>query len=198
MDVILTFQGFTESIRSRTGTEDLYFSVIRKFANQEVTTYQPQTWTANVKELAAQLARQRAGRVALVSYSHGQDAACDFAREAYSLGLKVDLWLACDPVFRPSWIARLNIFQPFAIRALTKGAKIKVPENIRRVAGVRQKVSWPWGHDLIATSPNTKIDRFEFLPYTHTSIDSAEPWFQLVESELEAWTNPPKAIPLKD
>ena len=47
MKAILTFQGFTESEHARSGTEDLFFEVIRKFACDDVTTYHPRTWSFN-------------------------------------------------------------------------------------------------------------------------------------------------------
>ena len=182
---IVTFTGFTESDASRTGTEDLYFDVIRKYAGDNVTTYQPREWTTNVKHLAYQINRQGIRSVAIVSYSHGQAAACDFARECYKLGIEVKLWLACDPVYRPSWLWRKNWTQPAAFRALfPKSAKITVPENIEKVMGVRQKVSIPSGHDL-KVSGSTKLIEFQFLPYSHVQIDGSPEWFELVKKELD-------------
>jgi hypothetical protein len=195
MNAVLTFQGFTESSRQRTGTEDLYFSVIRQFASRSTTTYQPQPWTADVKTLAAQIARQGIRNVAIVSYSHGQSTAVDFSKAAYSLGITVDLWLACDPVYRPAWLPRWNWMQPLAFRALTKTARIKVPHNIRRVTGVRQDISWPAGHDLTPTSPATYVEDLIKLPYSHTTIDHAPEWFSLVKTELASWITPPIASP---
>jgi hypothetical protein len=196
MNAIVTFQGFTESARQRTGTEDLYFSTIRQFANATTTTYQPQPWTADVKTLAAQIARQGIRNVAVVTYSHGQAACVDFSKHLYRYGVSTDLWLACDPVYRPQWLPRWNLWQPLAFRALFKSARIRVPQNIRRVVGVRQDISWPAGHDLSPASPATVIDDFVKLPYSHTAIDHAPEWFRLVKTELEEWTNPPPAIPI--
>jgi hypothetical protein len=190
MKAIITFQGFTESDENRTGTEDLYFSVIRRFAREDITTYQPQPWTANVKTLAAQVARQGIRNAAIVSYSHGQSAAVDFAQAAYRLGITIDLWLACDPVYRPAWLPRWNWTQPLAFRALTKSARIAIPFNIRKVTGVRQDISWPFGHDLKPASPLTTVEDLVKLPYSHTAIDQAPEWFQLVRTELQKWTNP--------
>jgi hypothetical protein len=196
MKAVVSFQGFTESDARRTGTEDLYFAVIRKFAGPDVTTYQPRTWTANVKALAYQLNRQGIRHAAMVSYSHGQAAACDFARHCYELGISIDLWLACDPVYRPAWLPRKNLFQPLAFRALGRYAKIKVPPSVRRVAWVRQTMSRPHGHDLKATGPLSYIQQALVLPYSHTAIDHAPEWFHMVEAELSHWTKPPKANPL--
>jgi hypothetical protein len=196
MKAVVSFQGFTESDHRRTGTEDLYFSIIRKFAGPDVTTYQPRTWTSNVKALAYQLNRQGLRHAAMVSYSHGQAAACDFARHCYGLGISIDLWAACDPVYRPAWLPRKNLFQPLAFRALARWARILVPANVRRVVWVRQEISRPQGHELKATGPQTYIQKPLVLPYAHTAIDQAPEWFHLVKSELNHWIHPPKAEPV--
>lgn len=190
MKAILTFQGFTESIRTRTGTEDLYFNVIRKFASPEVTTYHPYPWTTNVKALAAQVARQNIRHVALVSFSHGQAAALDFAEEAYRYGVDTDLWLACDPVYRPKWLPRQSWAQIAAVRAMIPGsASIRVRTPIKRITGVRQNISLPKGHDVVPACEGVDVRPFQWLTYTHTLIDEAPAWHNLVREELESWVN---------
>jgi len=196
MLAIIIFQGFTESDAQRTGTEDLYYNVIRKFAREDVTTYHPRRWTADVKNLASEISRQGIRNVVVISYSHGQSACVDFAKALKKLSDKsspevtIDLWLACDPVYRPSWLPRWNWIQPLAFRALTKSVRITVPQNIRRVTGVRQNISWPFGHDLKPSSPATVVEDLPFLNYCHTAIDQAPEWFSLVKNELNQWANP--------
>lgn len=187
---IITFQGFTESADEATGTEGLFFSVIRSFASPDITTYHPRAWTTDIEPLLKQLCRQGVRKVVLVSYSHGQAAACDFAKVSAEYGVTVDLWLACDPVYRPSWLPRSNFFQPFAFRALLKKMSIKVPSAIKRVAWCRQTVSRPNGHDLKAKSSFTEIDEpYVFNNYVHTDIDASPEWKDIVEKELKKWVN---------
>jgi len=181
---IVTFTGFTESDAQRTGTEDLYFDIIRKYSGETVTTYQPREWTTDIKKLAYQINRQGIRNVAMISYSHGQAAACDFARECYKLGIAVDLWVACDPVYRPSWLWRKNWTQPVAFRALFKNSKITVPSNIQRVTGARQNISIPCGHDM-RTSLGTTLIPLIYLPYSHAQIDGSPEWFAIVKQELD-------------
>jgi hypothetical protein len=69
MKAIVVFQGFTESEASATGTEDLYFEVVRKFANEHVTTYQPRRWNTDLEPLLDQLIRQRIHDVIVIDYS---------------------------------------------------------------------------------------------------------------------------------
>lgn len=196
MKAVLTFQGFRESEERRSGTEDLFFQVIRKFSCEDVTTYHPRDWTCDVKALAKQLARQGIRHVALVSYSHGQAAATAFARLAYPMGLDVHLWLACDPVYRPTWLPRWNVMQPLAFRALMTEGRIQVPQAVRRVAWCRQRMNLPCGHDLVAENAATTMvqDPLKLL-YTHTAIDHAPEWYGLVKRELAGWLMPPKTLP---
>jgi len=196
MKAILTFQGFTESESRRSGTEDLFFQVIRKFAGPDVTTYHPRTWTTNVRHLADQIIRQGIRNVALVSYSHGQAAAMAFARIAYQAGISCDLWLCCDPVYRPTWAPRKTWAQVFAIRAMIGNPTIKIPPSVRRVVGVRQEINRPQACKLRAIDPHrTRLQKLDVLPYSHTAIDEAMPWYDLVHGELKHWMHPPKAEP---
>jgi hypothetical protein len=194
MKCVLTFQGFRESEDRRSGTEDLFFDVIRKFSDSDCTTYHPRNWNSDVKTLARQLSRQGIRQVALVSYSHGQAAAAAFARLAYDTGIKVPLWLACDPVYRPTWLPRWNILQPLAFKAMLATGSIHVPRNIKRVAWARQTSSRPCGHDLVADSPYV-VQEPLILPYSHTAIDHAPEWYSLVRRELDAWINPKANMP---
>lgn len=199
MRAILTFQGFRESEHARTGTEDAFFYVIRQFASSEITTYHPRDWTSDVKALANQLARQGIRNVAIISYSHGQAAATAFARVAYTLGISTDLWLACDPVYRPTFLPRWNWLQPLAFRALLPNGSITVPRTIRRVAWVRQKIDLPRGHDLIAEDPtSTYIEEPIVIPLRHTLIDHAPRWIDLIREEITDWAFPPVALDFQD
>jgi hypothetical protein len=141
--------------------------------------------------------RPRVNHIAIVSYSHGQAAATAFARLAYSYGLRIDLWLACDPVYRPTWAPRNLLGQLLSFRALIGDPKIRVPQSIRRVVLTQQVLTKPSGHTLIADNPSiTKISKPIILPYSHTAIDSAPEWFEIVFGELKYWIKPPQAEPV--
>jgi hypothetical protein len=198
MNAILTFQGFLEDESRPSGTEDLWWSVIRPLPSDRVTSYHPRTWTAKTVPILEQLRRQHVTRLALVSYSHGQAAAMDLARRAPHYGLDIDLWLAADPVYRPRWLPRHTILQPFSFRAmLPGGGKILVPPSIRRVVWCRQRVDLPQGADLVAENhEQTHIEPAVEIDLPHTNIDNSVRWFDLVQRELWVWLNPPQAIPV--
>lgn len=186
MKAIVTFMGFTETTESSSGTERLYLETIRPFASRSVLTYEPRTWKTDVVTLAAQLRRFRVEDVAIVSYSHGQAAACALAGLARDYGFDVPLWLACDPVFRPWWVPRSTLGQLLAVRALIPGsAQITVPKTVGRVAWVRQTTDIPRGHDLIAEDRRkTLIQTPLVIPCGHTQIDEADEWRDLVATNL--------------
>ena len=186
MKAVVVFQGFTESEHSATGTEDLYFKVIRQFSNENITTYQPRRWNTNLENLLDQLIRQRIHDVVVIGYSWGGGFTSQkFAEMAPDWGIRIPLMLLCDPVYRPRWMPAWMGANPLCIGSLTRSAKIKVPESVRRVCWVRQKCSIPAGHDLVAENPGTRIEAGRVLEYSHTSIDSAPQWFSMVRNELE-------------
>jgi hypothetical protein len=188
MKAIVTFQGFTEGEEKQTGTEDLFFTVIRNFASEKVTTYHPRTWSSNVRNLAAQLQRQGIKRIVCISYSHGQAAVCDIAKICGQFGMKIELWLACDPVYRPTWLPRHDWLQPLAAGALNREMTITVPSAIERVVWCRQELTFPRGHKLIpAKFMVQEIAPAIVLRYSHTTIDHADEWHETVKLELEKW-----------
>jgi hypothetical protein len=194
---IVSFTGFQQSDSYRSSFEDGYFDHVAHFQGRGIITYAPRTWKTNVKVLADQLRRQGVERVAMLSYSHGQAAATEFAKYAYSIGIYVDLWIACDPVYRPTWLPRWTVSQLLAFQALLKKGKIKIPDMISRTVYIRQEKDRPQGHTLVATGSWQVVELAGvYHSYGHTQIDGAEEWWDLVKKELSVWTNPPKAIPI--
>jgi hypothetical protein len=195
---IVTFTGFRQSDAQRSSFEDGYFRHVAPLQNKDTIAYAPRTWKTDVEVLADQLRRQGIERVAILSYSHGQSAATDFAEYAYKIGLEVDLWLACDPVFRPSWLPRSLFTQPFSFRAMLSKGKIKIPENIARTVYIRQEKDKPCGHTLIPALPSQIVELHGvYHTYGHCDIDGAPEWWNMVVGELKTWINPPKAIPIR-
>lgn len=192
MKAIVVFQGFTESEASATGTEDLYFDVVRQFASKNVTTYQPRTWKTDLDNLIRQLVRQRIHDVVVIGYSWGAGYTSQkFAKMAPEFGIKIPLMLLCDPVYRPTWMPAWMGANPFCFQSIIPASRqIIVPPSVRRVCGVRQKLTIPHGHEITHETPATKIEPFRVIPYSHTTIDSCNEWFSLVHNELEFLLNP--------
>lgn len=186
---IVSFMGFKNTDRGRCGFEDGYFEHVARFGNEYTLTFAPRTWKTNVKVLADQLRRQGVDNVAMLSYSHGQAAAVAFARYAYEIGIDVDLWLACDPVYRPTWLPRWTISQALAFRALFKTGKISVPHNIDRTVYIRQEKDRPCGHTLVQEHPSQEI-KLAGIIHTlgHTEIDESPEFWNMVNDELGMWS----------
>lgn len=192
---ILLFTGFQQSDEKRSGFEDGFFNHIARLQDENTLIYAPRTWKTNVQELANQLRRQGVERVAMLSYSHGQAAAVEFAEYCYEIGIAVDLWLACDPVARATWLPRQTWAQIFAWRALLKKGIIKVPSNIARTVYIRQEYDMPRGHTLVPKSESQVVELAGILhTFGHCEIDESFYWWSLVTKELPTWINPPKAI----
>ena len=186
MKAVVTFQGFTESDERPTGTEDLYFSVVRQFAGPYVTTYQPRRWNSDSKALAEQLVRQRIHDVIVLAYSWGAGYQCmKFAKIGRQYWIRIPLALHCDPVYRPTWMPGWLPANPLNIYSIDRRSKIKLPPAIRRAVYVRQELSIPNGHQLVAEHPGQVAECRAVLPYGHTGIDECPEWFTIVRNELE-------------
>jgi len=196
---IILYTGFQQNDGKRSGFEDGFFQHVAPLQDSKTLVFAPRTWKSNVKELANQLRRQGVERVAILSYSHGQAAATAFARYAYDIGMDVNLWLACDPVYRPTWLPRATWSQAFAFRAMLKTGKIKVPFNIARTVYIRQEKDMPRGHTLVPEDDNQVVELAGILHTRgHCEIDESPEWWDLVKKELPKWVKPPKAIPIEE
>jgi len=194
--VIIPFTGFQQSEAHRSSFEDGYFDHIARFQNAETLTYAPRPWKTNVQHLANQHRRQGIERAAILSYSHGQAAAVEYAKYAHSIGIDINLWIACDPVYRPTWLPRSTLAQILSFRAMLKKGTIKVPDCIARTVYMRQEHDRPRGHDLVPSVHGQTVELAGVLrSYGHTQIDGSPQWWALVKHELEAWVNPKKAVP---
>jgi pimeloyl-ACP methyl ester carboxylesterase len=195
MKAIVQYQGHLQTGQNQSGTEDLHFQVTRRFANEVVTVLHPRRWNSDIEEALDMLVRQAIHEVALVGYSWGAGFACmKFAELAPEWGIKVPLAVLCDPVYRPLWMPRWLPANPLNIGSVMRSKKIEVPISVRRVVWVRQNISLPAGHALVPE--NGRLQHIAdplILPYSHTGIDEAPEWFDLVRRELRDWTSPPKA-----
>lgn len=186
MLAILPFQGFTETLAEPSGTEDLHRYTLRGFASKSVQVLTPMPWNIDAEGLCAYLRRNHFTKAIVVAYSWGAGyAAQKFARACRQMGIDIPVMCLCDPVYRPLWIPAWMGPSPFAIRAMIPGAaKIEIPASVRRVVWVRQRLDLPRGHDLVAASPRTIIEPPRVLPFSHTVIDEAPEWSNLVRSTI--------------
>ena len=183
---IIMFTGFQESEGRQTGFERGFFSVVRRFSTAEITTYHPRTWKTNVANLLRQLYENGIQQVAIISYSHGQAAAMDFARMAPKYGVTIGLYLANDAIYRPSWLPRWTLAQALSFRSVLGQPVIKVPPSVAEVYSVKQSITIPKGHAFVAEDPaSTTIHPPVEIKLPHTRIDESVVWWALVELQLE-------------
>lgn len=182
---ILMFGGFQESEERQSGFERGFFNTVRPFANGETTVYHPRTWKTNVKNILRQLYENGISQVAILTYSHGQAAAMDFAKLAPQFGVSVDLLMCCDPIYRPAWAPRATWAQVFAIRAMIGDPAIKVPPSVDQVHYVIQTITKPAGHRLVAQDTDaTHIHTPIKISLPHVRIDESPAWWALVKMHL--------------
>lgn len=188
MNWIVPLMGFTESVSRRTGMESLW-SELRLMASPSTTVLMPWEWRDDMRSLAEFIARNsigRAPRVMVVAYSWGAGYAFPrFARACGERGIEIDAACLCDPVYRSRW---LPWWIPLNPMSLMRGAKIGIPGNVRRVAWVRQEISVPSGHELVAENPEaTEILPARLVLSSHEHIDESQAFRVLALAEAKTF-----------
>ncbi len=193
MRSLVTFQGFTESFSVSTGTERLFREVVRKFIAPDILCLDPRQWDADTHAMVGYLARSGVTDCAVIGYSYGGGfTAQKFAKVCLQQGINISLMLLCDPVYRPTWMPTLGIFQPFSFRSLMpKSVTIDIPRSVREVVWVRQRLTLPQAHDLRVEWRLTNVSEPITLPYGHTVIDECPEWFNLVKDQLTKYVANP-------
>jgi hypothetical protein len=175
--------GFRESASHETGMERLW-KRLRPLADASTIIVTPYEWDENLAGLASFILRNSVGgaEVMVIGYSWGCGVGFEnFAREAAAKKLTIPVAVLCDPVFRsrifPTWLP----FNPWSITPILR-PKILVPRCVRRVEWLRQSVSVPSGHDLVAEDPErTYIAQPAYLQIPHTEIDDSDEFHCLAE-----------------
>lgn len=181
MTAIIMIRGFTEDDSESTGTEDVFFDIVRKFANDDVTTFHPLNWNHDFDSMVRILDRYCIDKLILIGYSWGAGYGCvKLAKKLRKTKVNIISCLMCDPVYRPSWIPAWMGILPF-LQSLNTSRRIKIPTNIKKTRWVRQFLSIPRGHDL----DGFNISRAKVLQYSHAAIDSSPEWRAMVKDELE-------------
>jgi hypothetical protein len=183
---IIPIMGFLQDPYEPNGFTDLHFDLLRNFESKDVIALAPRQYTTDVKKLVAELVRRRVDRISVITFSHGQSVVKPLAAECEKHRIIFSQWVACDPVPRPSWLPRKDIFQPLAVRALVPGQKIAVPKTVKFATGVWQDCSIPHGAEL---APNgvTVIEPMQKLAWSHAQMDNSPEFYALVKRHLLAW-----------
>lgn len=128
------------------------------------------------------------GEVSIVGYSWGAGwGAKRLAVELQARGIEIPRMLLCDPVYRspvlPAWLP-LNPLSLIHRGRLTP--RIKLPSNIRRVDWLRQEISRPRSHDLVAVNPQaTRIKPPIELELIHSEMDESREFAGMSQELVE-------------
>ncbi len=123
-------------------------------------------------------------RVFVYAYSWGAGFGfIQLARALERKGIPIECAVLSDPVYRSRLLS-------FRWLAFVPWCRLKIPANVREVVWVRQRMSLPRGHDLVAADPRaTLIHPASVLSVPHTRIDDA-PWFWSEALEVAARDRP--------
>ena len=178
-DIIIS--GFRQRRGAANGS-DLLWAKLRRFQSprRELMLYE---WRDNMQRLATRIARHsdRGIRPVVRVYAYSWGAGHAFPNLARALWdvaeYSVDAAVLCDPVYRSKW---LPWWLPANPSALMSWPQITVPMNVDQVRWLRQSVSRPKGHRLVAEeSDMTRIHDPIQLHRPHIGADSAQEYHEL-------------------
>lgn len=188
MKWLVPLMGFRESAYRRTGMERLWAD-LRQFASPSCTVLAPWEWRDNMRSLARFICRNSPGSLPslfVFAYSWGAGYAFPrLARECEDLGIQIEVACLCDPVYRsgllPPWL-------PLNPLSLTCAPMIEIPSSVREVFWVRQNTTLPAGHEIFPADPDsTYVAPPLVLVQTHTTIDDAHDWHEMVKRKAAAF-----------
>lgn len=144
-------------------------------------------WNADWDNQAAEIAHlaghyDQAPRVAVFAYSWGAGyGAMELARQLHRRGLGVETMVLSDPVYRHPlaafrWLALLR--DSGSQWHFLAPPVIRLPKNVHQVWTLRQSISVPQAHRLVATN-GTLIHQPLELERDHCAMDDAPEFHQL-------------------
>ena len=167
--------GFTQNLGRPSGAEQLYFE-LREMINAE-TDVRLSVWKDRWDDVAEFMRRSSVAEPRIYIYAYSWGGGYGFKHLANALrkrGMHIDCAVLCDPVYRssilPTWL-------PINPLSMTSWARIKVPDNVRRVKWFYQRQNRPQGHNLIAKDPKkTAIAPGIQLDANHEFMDDRHEW----------------------
>jgi hypothetical protein len=185
---IFVVAGFTETEAENTGSDFMQRALDEQFRKDyDVEVYDLRPWKADMAGLAELAKRDGVTHAIVLGYSHGAGyGSPHLCEELAKRKISISLLLVCDPVYRPQWLPRWTIAQALAFRALIpRSAVIRLPKQVARVKGVRQRNNVPQGHQLrIGDGPAFDVTLIERKNVNHSNIDESAEWRELVAEEV--------------
>jgi len=170
--------GFQQDLGDHTGTDRLWRTLQFRYSGPRSLVLFME-WHDRVKGVA-RLIWRHAGengqrvRVTIAAYSWGVPTAVKLAKALRKLGISVDSLVSADGVYRWRW--RLW-------RVFLRWPKIVIPPNVELVVPFRQKLDWPFGHELVAEDPDaTRIEETIWADRGHMAMDEFGPFRMAAKS----------------
>lgn len=117
--------------------------------------------------------------VRIVGYSWGVGhGAVALARLLRAEGARVRNLVSCDGVWHSRWMPWRALGSPLISRVI--GApRIVIPSNVLRVDLLRQQVSLPAGHEIVAETWGQAVIDHGFVAETHGTIDDSDAFLRI-------------------
>lgn len=163
---IICFTGWHQEGRL-SGLEKIEDAIHRQ-CNGDDTRVLLKSWKDSPADLASRIWNRcpegHQPAIVVIGYSYGGYTAVLLARELDKRGLKVEMMLLIDPVWRPfTWIP--------SVLSMLGWWTIDVPSNVRSLHAWHQNVDLPSGHTLIVDHKTLCSE--DTLNVSHQHIDDA-------------------------
>lgn len=170
----ICISGYTQHAGRMSGLMRLWLAICSEYCSK-TSRVELREWNSDWSRLAESIwlvwqeqdISAKPPRICIYAYSWGAGwGFTQLARELGKRGLTVDVAILCDPVYRHRyWLGQWRAFWPFS--------KIVVPRNVRRVTWFYQRQNLPCGHEVIAESKDTKINKGLPIYVQHQYMDDA-------------------------
>ena len=171
--VHVVVSGFGQDRGDPTGCDKLWRRLYSEFASAETLVLFCE-WDQDMDAVARMIWRHSGSNgesplVTLAAYSWGLPTAIKLSKQLWRRGIQTEVLTSCDGVYRRLWRLWAVWF---------RHPVVSIPPCIRRVEPFRQKVDWPFGHQLVAEDDQrTVISATRWADRGHFTMDEL-PGFQ--------------------
>lgn len=184
--------GFTQTKSGQRGMWDTMGELDELFERYpQVKVYDCETWKHSAKRQADQMKLDGVTHSIHIGYSYGGGYGVNkLSRACIKRGIRPEMLLLCDPVYRNRFLHPFFVSNVFAVRSLFPGsAKIKYPAGVH-IKGIRQEKNKPQAHPVqIGDGKPYKLPLAQDKTLIHSEMDDCNEWRALVLHTVSAYVS---------
>lgn len=178
----ICISGFLQDKSVKNGLDEIYLSLLKYSSPSTVVSMCSwrDDWDAFAEFIFRTAPDDLDVDVRVYSYSWG----CGYgfirlANELRERGIRIKYAVLCDPVKYYKFLKTRLLLSKWGV---LDDPKIRVPDTVDEVWYIRQRLNWPYGHELIADDPDRTVIHDEgFVEKTHQYMDDSPEFRALVK-----------------